>query len=242
VTRKTITTIAILVVMLVSLIGTAAAQDVVDTLTPTVTATPLPGAKFFTHPVVKLLSAYFDQEEVTATPTETATETSTETVTDTVTVTETVTETATPTPTDDSGLGPMGELIAKYHEEGMGFGVLVKIFSYVKDSEDACKAQATATPDPNVSDGTPETCTPLTPDELVTMFKEEGMGALFKKYGKPSLLGVGWVRKALKSTETVTTETTEAVTVHGKQGKDTNPGKGNKPEKVKTPSPKGKKP
>ena len=238
-TRKAIVSIGILVVLLVSLIGTAAAADVIVTDTATATETtqptPLPGSKFFTHPVVKLLSAYFDEDSFTPPPTETATETVTDTVesSETVTVTDTVEPTATP---PASGLGPVGELIAMYHEQGMGFGVLVKIFSYVESSEDACAAKLAVTPGTETT--TAEPCVPLTAEELITKFNEEGMGALFKEYGKPALLGVGHVRHPDKHIEPTTTETTVAPEI-GVQGR-SNPGRGNKPETARTPSPKGK--
>jgi hypothetical protein len=75
----------------------------------------------------------------------------------------------------------------------------------------------------------------VTVDELVTAVKGgTGMGTLFKQYGKPALLGVGHVKKALKTMPTAvvddgTTTTTveaEGVTTHGKQ-----------PKALKTPKP-----
>ncbi len=212
-TRKIMIAFLMLATLLASLIGStgvALADDATETATeetpatatPTV-ATPVPGEKFFTHPVVKMLSEYFDQETGEPDPE------------------------ATPV-ANESGLGPIGEKIAAYHEQGMGFGVLVKIFALVKASEEACAAE-----------GAPADCTPLTDDELVTMFKEEGMGALFKEYGKPALLGVGHVRKDLKAQEKATCVAADPSCdqdMKQDKNKDKNQEQDNKPEKTPKPT------
>jgi hypothetical protein len=71
------------------------------------------------------------------------------------------------------------EKIADYHQEGIGFGVLVKLFAMAEANDD------------------------LTVEELIEQFMNgTGIGELFKEYGKPSLLGVGHVRQELKVKET----------------------------------------
>jgi hypothetical protein len=200
--QKHLFTLGIVIILLVSLFSSAAAQTgttpessptVVISGTPTAAPTPEPGAKFFTHPVVKLLSAYFDQVAV-VTP-----------------VDPSVTPTA--APIDPSGLGPIGKQIAAYHEAGMGFGVLVKLYAMAQASEAACQTTT-------ISGGT---CTAVTADELVTSFKSgTGMGALFKQYGKPALRGVGQVRKALKN---LNLQATPVPQVDSSKGKGS--GKGN---------------
>jgi hypothetical protein len=62
----------------------------------------------------------------------------------------------------------VGDEIAAYHEEGIGFGVLVKLY-----------AMASALPD-------------VTVDDLIAAF-QSGMeiGEMFQEYGRPSILGVG---------------------------------------------------
>lgn len=227
-TKKTLATWGILIVLLVSLFGTAAAQSGV---TPPVTPTPTeqPGSKFFTHPVVQLLSAYFDREVDAGTLPE---------PTETVTPDPLATPDPSATPVadeDESGLGPIGEQIAAYHEEGMGFGVLVKIYAMAEEAKAACEAQepvATETP----ADGTPvePSCTPVTAEELVASFKSgTGMGALFKEYGKPAMLGVGHVKKAAEQLDQQpTTGDDETVVTDGtttKDGKGQGQGKNNKP-------------
>jgi hypothetical protein len=71
------------------------------------------------------------------------------------------------------------EKIVEYHQEGIGFGVLVKLFSMAEANDD------------------------VTVEELIEQFMNgTGIGELFKEYGKPSLLGVGHVRQELKVKET----------------------------------------
>jgi len=204
--KKTFTAIGIMVILLVSLFGTAGAQTGTNPEeTPTETPITEAGANFFVHPVVRLLSAYFDQdveeEETPLDPND-----------------PTVVQTPAPTGTEEapvSGLGPIGEEIAAYHEQGMGFGVLVKIYAIAKASEEACLAETPAEPpvDPPTEEGTPivETCVPVTAAELVEAFNGgSGMGALFKEYGKPALLGVGHVKQELKKLEAQSTEEPQA--------------------------------
>ncbi|MEE8391686.1 MAG: hypothetical protein V3S14_12950, partial [Anaerolineae bacterium] len=82
-----------------------------------------------------------------------------------------------------------GEEIASYHEEGMGFGVLVKLYAMAAESAEAC------------ANAGEEPCG-VTVGELVDAFQSGmGMGQLFKEYGKPSMLGVGHVRQQEKDKE-----------------------------------------
>lgn len=252
--RKFFTTLGILVVLLVSLVGTVAAQsgsgpETTPTVAPTATATAVPttttatqttaGSKFFMHPVVKLLDAYFGEKPEAQTNDVTAT--ASETPDPSVTPTAGETPVGTSLDQSESGLTPTGEQIAAFHEDGMGFGVLVKIYAMVKASEDACKAQTATGTDTTAAaaDGattgdttTVEACTPLTADELVAEFKGgAGMGTLFKEYGKPALLGVGHVKQAMKdkakdgddtelTDDQTTTETDATLTDGNGQGKD----------------------
>ncbi len=83
---------------------------------------------------------------------------------------------------DDGFIKQVGDDIQDYHDQGIGFGVLVKLYAM---------AQESCTTEQNV-----EVCD-VPVDELVEQFLGgEGMGQLFKTYGKPSKLGVGHVRKA----------------------------------------------
>jgi hypothetical protein len=200
--HKTFATIGILAVLLVLVFSTAAAQTGTPTsATPTPTASPtqMP-SKFLSHPIVQILSAYFGREteqQADATPTEPV-------PTDGSTPVATPTE-AVPTQTPQQALA---EEIAQYHEDGMGFGVLVKLYAMAEASKQACA-------DAPVATETAETvCTPVTVDELVTNFKSgTGMGVLFKEYGKPAMLGVGHVRKAMQALQNQ--QATPGVTQNG---------------------------
>ncbi len=241
-TRKVFAITGILVLLLVSLFTSVAAQSGTDpeaapTVSPTddlTKAAPLAGTKFFTHPVVQILSAYFDREkQETVVPTDPNTPSGTETPVPTEEV-----------ETSELGLGPVGEQIAAYHEAGMGFGVLVKIYAMAEASEAACAAMPAegATPEGAVQEGTPaETeCVPVTAEELVTAFNSgTGMGALFKEYGKPALLGVGHVKHALKNQDQQTTETLESSDESTQSVDAQTDTKGKKPDKEKQNNGKG---
>lgn len=76
----------------------------------------------------------------------------------------------------------VGDDIAAYHDSGLGFGELVKLYAIVAECEENAE----------------EACD-LTVDFLVGEYLGGmGMGELFELYGKPSLLGVGHVRQLLR--------------------------------------------
>ncbi len=83
--------------------------------------------------------------------------------------------------------------IAQYHDDGMGFGVLVKLYSMAAVYQGACGDQVVE----QAGDDPAETLCGVTVEELVQAFQSGmGMGQLFKMYGKPAHLGVGHIRKA----------------------------------------------
>lgn len=88
--------------------------------------------------------------------------------------------------------------IEAYHEDGMGFGVLTKLYAMAAESQEECQSEsAGAGEQTQASQPTEEPACGVTVQELVDLFKSgTGMGQLFKEYGKPALLGVGHVRKA----------------------------------------------
>ena len=109
--------------------------------------------------------------------------------------------------------------VTAYHEDGMGWGVLVKLYAMAAESLEAC-------------DGV-EDCG-VSVEELVEMFNSgTGMGQLFHEFGKPAQLGVGHLRKAVKNCETAgddDTETADAGTTADDgngNGKGKGKGKGN---------------
>jgi hypothetical protein len=233
---KKFVTFGVLALLLVSTFGAVAAQTGVNpsvSLTPTKTETEEGGSRFFTHPVVALLGAYFGREsapklETTATPVATATVTTTPEPGETVTPTsvgevgeaetsEEIVDEEIDTYEGETSKELVGEEIARYHEAGMGFGVLVKIYAMAEASVVACvKANTLATTTPVASSTAivPADC-PSTVIVLVNAFKSgTGMGQLFKLYGKPALLGVGHVRKELaKQTATPVASGTTQPTV-----------------------------
>ena len=102
-------------------------------------------------------------------------------------------------------LPDISDQIEAYHDAGIGYGELVKIYAIAQESQEACEAQAeadeaagTPTPEP----GTDEEAAPcgVTVEELAAkVLAGASMGDLFEEFGKPALLGVGHVRKALEA-------------------------------------------
>lgn len=83
-----------------------------------------------------------------------------------------------------------GDEIAAYHEEGWGFGQLVKAYAIAGEAEEAC-----AGADPDISAESEVDLCGVTVAGLLAEFESGGgWGALFKLYGKPALLGVGHIR------------------------------------------------
>ncbi|MGA9532846.1 MAG: hypothetical protein WBR18_09040, partial [Anaerolineales bacterium] len=91
-----------------------------------------------------------------------------------------------------------GDEVAALHDDGMGFGVIVKLLSMAKVASEACIAADSVTPtDPEAFDP----CT-VNLQNLVDEFNGgTGLGQMFKEYGKPSFLGVGHVKQALQGKE-----------------------------------------
>ena len=88
---------------------------------------------------------------------------------------------------EDGSVVQPGDEIATYHEEGLGFGELVKLYAIAAKSQEACED------DDDADSGEP--CG-ATVEELVAALQSgTGMGELFQEYGRPALLGVGHVRK-----------------------------------------------
>ena len=84
-----------------------------------------------------------------------------------------------------------GDQIAALHEDGMGFGVIVKLFAIASESQEACD-----------DDGDGDTRCEVTVGDLVEDFQGgTGMGQLFQEFGKPSMLGVGHVRNTARESD-----------------------------------------
>ena len=124
----------------------------------------------------------------------------------------------------DDGAGTLtlpdiSDQIEAYHDAGIGYGELVKIYEIAAESQAACEAQAAAdeaagTPTPEPGGGEAEEPCGVTVEELAAMvLAGTDMGTLFETYGKPALLGVGHVRKALEAGGTTGGETGEGAKV-----------------------------
>jgi hypothetical protein len=82
---------------------------------------------------------------------------------------------------EDGAVVQPGDEIAAYHEAGLGFGVLVKLYAMAAASQEAC--------------GDPDETCGVTVEELVEAFLSgTGVGELFREYGRPFVLGIGHVR------------------------------------------------
>jgi hypothetical protein len=81
---------------------------------------------------------------------------------------------------EEGGVVQPGDEIAAYHDDGLGFGVLVKLYAMAAALAETC-ADAE------------ESC--ATVDDLVVAFQSGmGLGDLMKEYGKPTILGIGHVK------------------------------------------------
>jgi hypothetical protein len=167
---KKLKIIALVGVLLLSLFvaGVASAQDEPPE-DPPPTGT-------YTHPIVQLLASYFGQTESTDS--------------DSGQEQDTGQEQGQDADQEQDSQAALEEEIAGYHEEGLGFGELVKLYAIAAESEEAC-AEEGGTQDSEEPCG-------VTVEELVEMVEGgTGMGQLFQMYGRPSMLGVGHVRQQL---------------------------------------------
>lgn len=104
-----------------------------------------------------------------------------------------------------------GDAIQTLHDDGMGFGVIVKLYAMAGQAQEAC---STTTTDTSTTEADTVNPCDVSVQGLVDAFKSgTGMGQLFKEYGKPAYLGVGHVRNGTPDSH----------------GKPENPGKPDKP-------------
>lgn len=116
-------------------------------------------------------------------------------------------------------LSGVGDEVQAYHDDGMGFGVLAKFYSWAADTD-------------------------MTVEELVSMFKgHTGLGLMFQDYGKPSMLGVGHIRQAQDGVESQSQNASNGKPDAGAEGKQNNSSKSDnhgKPESSGKPDSPGK--
>jgi len=114
--------------------------------------------------------------------------------------------------TEDGTVDDVGDDIAAYHDDGTGFGVLVKLYSIAAESLESCQTvddsgEDTAGEDTggegedtgSEDEGEEEAaCEPVTVEELMAQLADgDSLADLFEEYGRPSMMGVGHIRQAL---------------------------------------------
>jgi len=88
------------------------------------------------------------------------------------------------------GIVDVGDAIAALHEDGLGFGAIVKLYAIAAESQQACE------------EGLSEGDCDVTLETLVSAFRSgTGFGELFELYGRPTIKGVGHVRQAERPDE-----------------------------------------
>lgn len=86
-------------------------------------------------------------------------------------------------PEPDPAPLPQEVVSAMHTEDNVGFGEMVKLFAMVQEAQSACADD--------------EKFCDVTLESILQEYKDgDGFGALFEKYGKPGMTGVGHVRKA----------------------------------------------
>lgn len=104
---------------------------------------------------------------------------------------------------EEGGVSDVGNDIGEYHDDGIGFGVLVKVYAIFEEAQLACLAAGETVPveegEVVEGEGSEAEIEEIDPcDVTVELLMEElesmGMGQLFQVYGKPAIMGVGHVR------------------------------------------------
>jgi hypothetical protein len=93
---------------------------------------------------------------------------------------------------EDGSLEDAGDKIGELHDSGVGFGVIVKLYAIAQASDE------------------------VDLDDLIAEYLGgASVGELFKKYGKPALVGVGHVRKEAANDSTMSDGAVEEGAVEG---------------------------
>lgn len=96
---------------------------------------------------------------------------------------------------EEGGASDTGDDISELHEDGYGFGVIVKVYAIQEEAQQACAESSSAGEGEVVEegDGAIDPCD-VTVDLLLGELEGKGVGHLFKVYGKPAIMGIGHVR------------------------------------------------
>lgn len=104
---------------------------------------------------------------------------------------------------EEGAASDVGEDIAQYHDDGIGFGVLVKVYAIFEEAQTACGEAGEEVPaeEGEVTEGAVdeevgEEVDPcdVSVDSLLEELNGKGLGQLFQVYGKPAIMGIGHVR------------------------------------------------
>lgn len=96
---------------------------------------------------------------------------------------------------EGSSVVTAGDDIAAYHEDGYGFGTLVKVYAIAAAANEGC--DELTEPEGGAEEDGGTTCGTTVEDILGLLDEGAGMGQLFQEFGRPSILGVGHVRQLM---------------------------------------------
>jgi len=85
---------------------------------------------------------------------------------------------------EDGSVVDVGDDIGQYHEDGFGFGVIVKVYAIIAELEEACMEE----------EADEDLCGITVEDLFNDLANGSSIGDLFETYGKPSIVGIGHVR------------------------------------------------
>ncbi|TES91136.1 MAG: hypothetical protein E3J88_03115 [Anaerolineales bacterium] len=99
---------------------------------------------------------------------------------------------------EDGSVADVGDDIAQYHEDGFGFGVIVKVYAFIAELEEACLEEETETVEGEEAlegeEADDDLCGKTVEDLFNDLANGSSIGDLFETYGKPSIVGIGHVR------------------------------------------------
>lgn len=98
---------------------------------------------------------------------------------------------------EDGSIADTGDDIGEYHEDGHGFGQIVKVYAIIDELQANCsEGDGSELTEGEGTDDEEDLCSVTVEDLMNELDNGTGMGQLFKDYGKPSMTGVGHVRNA----------------------------------------------
>ncbi len=99
---------------------------------------------------------------------------------------------------EDGSVADVGDDIGQYHEDGFGFGVIVKVYAIIAELDEACMEEETEGGEveeaPEGEEAEDDLCGTTVEDLFNDLANGLSIGDLFATYGKPSIVGIGHVR------------------------------------------------